>query len=150
MTIDAGNSLRMIEAIVLTKNEPQGVVSTDVEAKVHGYKQRLFLCPEKQVQTTGAGVDDFRPKEFMAKSQFVRSINGGKNCSSESKNMEKQSKWLALSGEIYYNKKLYNVVGSRFMQGFAGLRNVAEVLITSFVYLTIPHIANSKGIIVAP
>ncbi len=85
----------------------------------------------------------------MTKVRLARSENGGRNCLLAEESIEKLCKWLALSGVIYYNTKLYNVVGSRFMQGFAGLRNVAEVLITNFVYLTIPHIAHSKGIITA-
>jgi len=159
MTIDAGNSSRIVESIIPTKNEPPGIVSTDAVVKGSGYVKRLFFYPifrhsESRILSK-RGVPHHswwvpvkqlnRPQE----SRFTDAENRSRNCHYGGKNVEIWRNCLAFSAKIYYNNMLYNVVGPRFMQGVAGLRKVAEVVIMYFVYLTLPHIANSKGTVVA-
>ncbi len=81
-------------------------------------------------------------------SRFATVEIEGKTSRLGAKFVEKLCKWLALTAEIYYNNPL-NIVGPRLMQGVAKLRKVAEVVRTYFVYLTLPHIAYSKGTSVA-
>ena len=143
MTIDAGNSLRVIEPIIRIKNEPQGIVSASTGVKKTGYEKRLFFCPQSWSETLkfGSGLRDIN--------MFSPVEGGAGNCRFGAENVEKLCKWLAFLPKINYNNTLYNVVGPRFMQGVALLRKVAEVVIMSFVYLKLPHIANSQGTIVA-
>jgi hypothetical protein len=143
MTIDAGNSLRIIRTIIPTINEPQGIVSTGTGVKKTGYGQRLFFCDQIRL------VSPADVHNFMNLGASSPNSNRGRNCQIPAKNVEKLCKWLAFSAKIYYNNTLYNVVGPQVMQGVAGLRKVAEVVVKSFFYLTLPHIANSKGTVVA-
>ncbi len=143
MTIDAGNSSKVIRPIIRTKNEPQGIVSAGTGVEKRGYSKRLFFCLQDRLESPKKGA------QLRAESSFLPRKYKGRNCRIGAKNVENWCKCLALMAKIYYNNTLYNVVGPRFMQGVAGLRKVAEVVRTSFVYLKLPHIANSKGTIVA-
>jgi len=154
MTIDAGNSLRVIRTIIPTINEPQGIVSTGTGVKKTGYGQRLFFCPQNlsfpRKQESILSRKHLKGKPPVSRRTTSESINDeGRNCCLVPENVEKLCKWLAFSAKIYYNNTLYNVVGPQVMQGVAGLRKVAEVVVKSFFYLTLPHIANSKGTVVA-
>ena len=160
MTIDAGNSSRVIESIIRHKDEPQGSVSADAEVKRCGYDKRLFFYPNcrhcESRFLSGRGNLSLLPSDEVSQqagrpqeSRFSTMANRSRNCCLGGKNVEIWRNCLAFSAEIYYTIVLYNVVGPRFMQGVAGLRKVAEVVFISFVYLTLPHIANSKGTVVA-
>jgi hypothetical protein len=128
MTIDAGNSLNVIESIIRLKDEPQESVPTEAKGRSHGHEQRLFFCPDTRI---------------------LGAENQGRICFLVGKNIKIRRNYLAHLAEIHYINMLYNVVWSRFMQGIAVLRKVAEVVIISFAYLTLLHIANSKGTVVA-
>jgi len=143
MTIDAKNSVRIANSIIRIKNEPPGIVSNVAEVKCCGYDRRLFFCHKYRFLVENRGWI------FHKMDVFGAPENEGRNCRLGAENVEKLRNCLAFTAKFYYNNMLYNVVGPWLMQGVAKLRKVAEVVRTSFVYLKLPHIANSKGTFVA-
>lgn len=143
MTIDALNSVRVANSIIRITTKPQDLVSVRTQVNGPEYERRLFFCPQFQ------GVTGIETSPAPATGVLESLARQGKNCRKAAKIDEKLLKFLAFILKFYYNKGLYNVVGLRLMQGVAKLRKVAEVVKTTFVYLKLPHIANSKGTIVA-
>lgn len=143
MTIDAGNSSEIVNSTIRSKDEPLGSVFTNAGVKKCGYDKRLFFYRQNR---PGASINE---QDFVNSGYFSLCKSGSRNCLNGGKSVRIWSNYLAFPREIYYINALYNVVRTRSMQGVAGLRKVAEVVVMNFVYLTLFHIANSKGTFVA-
>lgn len=143
MTIDAKITVRAASSIFRIKGKPQNIVSDKAEVRSLRYGGRLFFCPELHFK---AILDPFFSQKTAG---FWAAKMEGRNCSKGAETKEKALNSLAFRLKFYYNKSLYNVVGPWLMQGVAKLRKVAEVIRTKFNYLKPPHIAFSKGTIVA-
>ena len=143
MTIDAKITVRAASSIFRIKGKPQNIVSKNAEVRDLRYDGRLFFCPELHFQ---AFLD---PKIKSKTVAYWASKTQGRNCPKAADLGEKALNSLAFRLKFYYNKSLYNVVGTWLMQGVAKLRKVAEVIRTRFNYLKLPHIAFSKGTTVA-
>ena len=143
MTIYAGNSVRIANSIIRIKGKPQNIVSGTAEVRGQRYDRRQFFCLQIEPGTTIT--DSVSPK----RSGLEALGKQDKTCRLGAELGEKKRNCLAFRVKFYYNNGLYNVVGPWLMQGVAKLREVAEVARMTFVYLKLPHIANSKGTIVA-
>jgi len=142
MTINAKNPVRTANAAIrITKQAARYRIRHGSEKT--GYGERCFFC------SRFFGMTKEKVKILWQKLPFRASNNFSKNGQWVVKTAENLRKCLAFKVKSYYIGSLRNVVGLRLMQGVAKLRKVAEVLMTCFVYLKLPHIANSKGTIVA-
>jgi hypothetical protein len=146
MTTDSKISVCTANSIIRIKKVPQGIVSSEAEENRCGYDGRLFFCQNYQF------LEEKRDRGLPTLITTGTLKNKGRTCSLGAEIVEKLCKRLALQPLIYYSDKVFNVigvVGLWLMQGVAKLRNVAEVEGRHLLYLRVPHIANSKGTILA-
>lgn len=143
MTIDSKITVRAENVRNGIFNQPPNIVSTVSKCSYSGYDERLFLCPKFdknaafEISPNRILIDKIKENWCLRSWQIP-----------QARLYKKLRKCLAFKGKIHYNNVLY-VVGLWLMQGVAKLRKVAEVFISDFNYLKLPHIANSKRTIVA-
>lgn len=150
MTIDSKITVRATKSKFIKSFKPPNIDSTTSTTGHSNYDERLFLCPKVNMPS-GLKSDFEQNRTFFAKNSIWPNTvkDARKNgILAEPWLYKKLPKCLALNGKIYYNNVLY-VVGLRLVHMVAKLRKVAEVFITDFNYLAVPHIANSKRTVVA-
>jgi hypothetical protein len=150
MTIDSKFTVRAANSKKQTFHQPPNIVSIIRGSIQPDYDERLFFCPERN-QAGIFGAPFYLKNQVQGISESPE-IPGNRSFEldfeHEPRLDKKLRKCLALKGKFYYNNVLY-VVGPWLMQGVAKLRKVAEVFITDFNYLKLPHLTNSNRTIVA-